>query len=448
MAHRELHMNVNALNSGFHGAAWRASWSDPTAFLDMNHFLEIAKTAERGTFDAVFMADIPVMAGVPRFRPYQALEPTLVLAAMAVVTERIGLIATASTTFNDPYNLARRLLSLDHMSQGRCGWNVVTTADASAARNFGYDQQPPHHERYVRADAFTQVVKKLWDSWEDGAFVGDKSTGLFIDTDRVHDIGHKDEFYSVQGSLSLPRSPQGFPVLLQAGGSDDGRDLAAKHAEAIFSIAQTIEEGIEFATDVRRRATGFGRSGPILIMPGLSTLIGSSEYEVKCREDELWGLFPENSALDRLATLFRIDVERLELDKTLPDDIVAPANGDRTFSGATLTASRRDNLTVRQLIRRLGGSTGHRFLVGTPKTIADDIEAWFVAGAADGFNLMPDVLPDGLSIFVDEVVPLLRAKGIFRSNYKGRTLRDHFGLSIPQHTYTPSTPEATALPMR
>ncbi|KAF1042395.1 LLM class flavin-dependent oxidoreductase [Xylophilus sp.] len=448
MTRRELHLNVNALNSGFHGAAWRASWSNPAAFLDMNHFLEIAKTAERGTFDAVFMADIPVMAGVPRFRPYQALEPTLVLAAMAVVTNRIGLIATASTTFNDPYNLARRLLSLDHMSQGRCGWNVVTTADASAARNFGYKQQPPHHERYVRADAFTRVVKKLWDSWEDGAFVGDKSTGIFIDTDRVHDIAHKDEFYSVQGSLSLPRSVQGYPVLLQAGGSDDGRDLAAKHADAIFSIAQTIDEGVEFTTDIRRRAVGFGRTDPILVMPGLSTLIGSDESEVKRREDELWGLFPETSALDRLTVLFRIDVDRLELDKPLPNDIVTPPNGDRTFSGATLSAARRDNLTVRQLIRRLGGSTGHRFLVGTPRTIADDIEAWFLAGAADGFNLMPDVLPDGLSVFVDEVVPILRAKGIFRTHYEGRTLRDHFGLSIPQQNHTPSTLEATAVPLR
>ncbi|NTI46326.1 LLM class flavin-dependent oxidoreductase [Agrobacterium rhizogenes] len=431
MTKRELHLNVNALNSGFHGAAWRASASNPAAFLDIDHFLAIARTAERGTFDAVFMADIPVMAGLPRSRPYQALEPTVVLAAMAVVTEKIGLIATASTTFNDPYNLARRLLSLDHSSHGRCGWNVVTTADASAARNFGYDQQPPHHERYQRADAFTQVVKKLWDSWEEGAFVGDKATGLFIDTDRIHPIAHKDDYYSVQGPLSLPRSQQGYPVLLQAGGSDDGRDLAAKHAEAIFSIAQTIDEGTEFAADVRRRVLGYGRSGPILILPGLSTLIGSTETEVKRREEELWGLYPENTALDRLAVLFRIDVGRLHLDKPLPDDIEMPANGDRTFAGATLTAARRDNLTARQLIRRLGGSIGHRFLVGTPKAIADDIEAWFVAGAADGFNLMPDVLPDGLTTFVDEVVPLLRAKGIFRTHYTGRTLRDHFGLPVP-----------------
>ncbi|MFB9950724.1 NtaA/DmoA family FMN-dependent monooxygenase [Rhizobium puerariae] len=443
MTKRELHLNVNALNSGFHGAAWRAGVSDPAAFLDIKHFLEIARIAERGTFDAVFMADIPVITGLPRLRPYQALEPTVVLSAMAVVTETIGLIATASTTFNDPYNIARRILSLDHASHGRAGWNVVTTAEAAAARNFGYRDQVPHHDRYLRADSFTRVVRALWDSWEDGAFVGDKQSGLFIDTDLVRPIDFQDEYHSVSGPLSLPRSPQGYPVLIQAGGSNDGRDLAAKYAEAIFSIAQTIEESVEFATDIRRRAAAYSRKGPILVLPGLSTLIGSTEAEVKRREEELWGLFPERAAVDRLAVLFRIDATRLELDRQLPDDIEIPANGDHTFAAATLAAARRDKLTARQLIRRLGGSIGHRFLAGTPQVIADEIEAWFVAGAADGFNLMPDILPHGLSIFVDEVVPLLRAKGIFRKQYSGRTLRDHFGLAIPERQ--PKAPPAEAI---
>jgi FMN-dependent oxidoreductase (nitrilotriacetate monooxygenase family) len=434
MGPRELHLNINILNSGFHGASWRAPSSDPAAFVDVQHYVRTARIAETGMFDAVFLADTPTFADRPEYRPYQALEPTIVLATIAAATDRIGLIGTASSTYNDPYNLARRFGTLDLTSGGRVGWNAVTTADPGASRNFGFDNVTAHRDRYERAAEFSQVVKALWDSWEDGALVGDKATGQFVDVARVHPIEHVGRHFKVRGPLNVPRSPQGRPVLIQAGGSEDGRNLAAQHAEAIFSVAQTEAEGLEFAQDVRTRARRFGRTEPIVFLPGLATLIGSTEAEVKRREQDLWELLPTEYGLARVAGLFQIDASRLELDKVLPD-LTIPPHGMQTFAAATLRAARRDGLTVRQLLRTLGGSTGHRMLAGTPEQIAEDIERWFLSGAADGFNLMPDVLPEGLETFVDHVVPLLRRKGIFRREYAGRTLRDHFGLKRPDNSF-------------
>ncbi|ABQ34686.1 LLM class flavin-dependent oxidoreductase [Bradyrhizobium sp. BTAi1] len=434
---RQLHLNINILNSGFHGAAWRASSAGPDAFVDVGHYVTTAKIAERAAFDAVFLADTPSVTDRPEYRPFQALEPTIILATVAAHTRHIGLIGTASTTYNDPYNLARRFASLDLASGGRAGWNVVTTADAAASRNFGLDGAVAHASRYERAAEFTAVVKALWDSWEDGALIGDRATARFLDLDRLHAIDHAGPYYKVRGPLNVPRSAQGHPVVLQAGGSGDGRHLAALHAEAIFSVAHTPEEGRAFAADIRSRAAKFGR-GPdeILFLPGLSTVIGGTEAEARRREEELWDLLPIDYALGRLAGLLQIDQERLALDRELPDDLPVPIDGMQTFFGATVHVARRDRLTVRQLIRKLGGSTGHRQLVGTPEQIADDIAAWFETGGADGFNLMPDVLPDGLETFADHVVPLLRRKGIFRDGYEGQTLRDHFALPRPVGRFT------------
>ncbi|MFD2252094.1 FMN-dependent oxidoreductase (nitrilotriacetate monooxygenase family) [Pseudochelatococcus lubricantis] len=431
MSRRELHLNINILNSGFYASAWRAPASDPSAFVDVNHYVRNARIAERGKFDAVFLADTPVFAERPEYRPYQALEPTIILATVAAHTRHIGLIGTASTSFNDPYNIARRFATLDLASNGRVGWNIVTTADSAAARNFGLDGVVAHRERYERAAEFADVVVKLWDSWEDGALVGDKATGRFVDIGRVHPIDHEGAHFKVRGPLNVPRSRQGRPVLVQAGGSGDGRDLAARHAEAIFSVARTQEEGIAFAADVRARARSLGRTGPIAFLPGLSTLIGATEEDARRREEELWELFPVEYGLARIAGLLQIDPARLSFDAPLPDDVAPPKDGGHTFSGATIELARREKLTVRQLLHRLGTGTGHRLLVGTPETIADDIEAWFLSGAADGFNLMPDVLPEGLEVFVDHVVPLLQRKGIFRTEYRGETLRDHLGLPRP-----------------
>jgi FMN-dependent oxidoreductase (nitrilotriacetate monooxygenase family) len=436
MRRRELHLNINILNAGFHAAAWRTPSSDPAAFVDVQHYVRAAKIAERGTFDAVFLADTPSFADRPEYRPYQALEPTIVLATIAAATDRIGLIGTASSTYNDPYNLARRFATLDLASGGRAGWNVVTTADPGASRNFGFDNVTAHRDRYERAAEFTDVVKALWDSWEDGALVGDKSSGKFVDVRRVHPVQHAGRYFKVQGPLNVPRSPQGRPVLIQAGGSDDGRNLAALHAEAIFSVAQAEADGLEFAHNIRTRAARFGRTEPIVFLPGLATMIGSTEAEVKQRERHLWDLLQTEYSIARIAGLLQIDPARLDLDQPLPATATIPEHGMQTFAAAALRLAQQDRLTLRQLLRKLGGGTGHRMLTGTPEQIADDIERWFLSGAADGFNLMPDVLPEGLETFVDHVVPLLRRKGIFRHEYQGRTLRDHFGLARPGDVQT------------
>ncbi|ELA00653.1 monooxygenase [Cupriavidus sp. HMR-1] len=431
-APRQLHLNLNALHAGFVPSAWRLPESDPRAFVDVQHYIRLAQVAEAGKFDAIFLADNASIADQINFRPITALEPTVLLACVAAATTHIGLVATASTSYNEPYNIARRFATLDHVSGGRAGWNVVTTADAGSARNFGRAAPPDHAQRYGRADEFTNVVKALWDSWEDDAFVGDRATGLFVDTDKLQPIAHHGQYFNVHGPLNLPRTPQGYPVLFQAGGSPDGRELAARHAEAVFSASQSFEESLAYRRDINQRAEALGRGpGAVKILPGLTTIIGATEAQARRRRDDLIDLIPWDYSLNRLAGTLGIAVDRLSLDAPLPDGLQLPANGNHTFFRATLALAQREGLTVRALIRELAGGGGHRVIVGTPEQIADDIEHWFRHGAADGFNLMPDVLPGGVEDFVDGVVPILQRRGLFRTEYTGRTLRDHMGLARP-----------------
>ena len=310
----------------------------------------------------------------------------------------------------------------------------MTTADLASARNFGFDVIPDHARRYARATEFTEVVKALWDSWDDDAFIGDKAGGRFIDTRRVHPIGHHGEYFAVAGALTLPRSAQGRPVLVQAGASADGRELASRHAEAVFSASQSLEESLAYREALNRRAEALGR-GPqaVQVLAGLTTIIGATEAEARRRRDDLIDAIPWDYSLTRLAGILGTTPDRLKLDEPLPDDLTVPAggNGNHTFFAATVALGRRNGLTVRNLVRELAGGGGHRVIVGTPEQIADDIAHWFEAGAADGFNLMPDALPDGLEAFVDGVVPLLQRRGLFRREYTGRTLRDHLGLARP-----------------
>lgn len=431
---RQLHLNINALHSGFVPSAWRLPESAPDAFIDVHHYVRLARIAEAGKLDAIFLADNAAIVDQIDFRPITALEPTVLLTAVAAATTHLGVIGTASTSYNEPYNIARRFASLDLVSGGRAGWNVVTTADLPSARNFGLEAVPDHAQRYRRADEFTQLVKDLWDSWEDDAFIGDKATGRFVDLAKVHPVRHRGEFFSVQGPLNLPRSPQGRPVLVQAGASADGRELAARHAEAVFSASQSFEESLDYARGLKQRAEALGR-GPdaVKVLAGLTTIIGSTEAEARRRRDQLVDLIPWNYSLTRLAGTLGVPVDRLKLDERLPEDLALPGggNGNHTFFHATLAHARRGQFTVRQLIRELAGGGGHRVIVGTPEQIADDIEHWFRAGAADGFNLMPDQLPGGLQDFVDGVVPILQRRGIFRTAYEGRTLREHLGLARP-----------------
>ena len=432
-APRRLHLNLNFLSAGSHAAAWLWPGNRPGAFVDPTYLMETARLAERGTFDAVFLADHPSMPARSDLRPFQALEPSIVLTAIAGATSHIGLIGTISSSYNAPWNIARRFASLDIISGGRAGINIVTTADRTAAFNFGSEAAAEHATRYDRAVEFTDVLKALWNSWQDDALVGDKATGVFIDRARVNPAHHHGRYFQVQGALNVPRSRQGHPVILQAGGSEDGLELAARHAEAVFTAAHTPEDSLTYAHRLRARAEALGRPpGSVLVLPGLVTIIGGTETEAQRREEALNALTSTEQGVTWISGLLQIDASRYDLDSPLPDDLAVPADGMTTFASGALTKARRQKLTLRQLIRsQAGGGSNHRAIVGTPEQIAASIETWFRSGAADGFNVMPDVLPSGLEAFVEQVVPLLRRRGIFRETYEGETLRDHLGLARP-----------------
>ncbi|MFC9872536.1 LLM class flavin-dependent oxidoreductase [Nocardia salmonicida] len=435
MTRRQVHLNVNILNAGVFGGSWRFPGTEPAASFTLDHYVRIAQRAEEAKFDAIFLADGPAIREDIRYRPFNSLEPTVILAALAAATERVGLIATLSSSYNDPYDVARRFASLDLLSGGRTGWNVVTTAGVDAARNFGFDAEPAHGARYERAAEFVEVVRALWNSWEPDALIGDKATHRFADYTRIHAVDHHGPHFDVAGPLNVPRSPQGEPVVVQAGASKDGRALAARVGEVIFTAAQTADEAGEYYRDVKARAVGYGRRAEdVLILPGLSTVLGSTEAEAAQRRELLAELVPPDYALDRLATQLGVDRDDLTLDGPLPWHLLADpdeAGGSQTFYKIALGLARRENLTVRQLLRRLGGGAGHRIVTGTPEQVADAIIDWVEAGIADGFNLMPDVLPGGFDDFVDGVVPILRERGVFRTDYEATTLRGHLGLPVP-----------------
>lgn len=443
---RQLHLNLFIHGRGHHEAAWRHPLSSKLPLTDVRYFTDLARTAEKGCFDSVFLADTLAAGDDIASAPRSWLEPVTTLAALAGVTSRIGLIATCSTTYTEPFNLARQFASLDHMSNGRVGWNIVTTWLATASGNFGGAGPLSHAERYERAEEYMSVVKALWDSWDDDATIADKASGRFIDPAKVHPIAHRGAHFAVHGPSTLPRSVQGHPVLVQAGASADGRELAARHAEAVFSASQSFEESQAYGHGLKARAQALGR-GPnaVKVLAGLTTIIGATEAEARRRRDELVDLIPWDYSLTRLAGTLGTTPDRLKLDERLPDTLALPANGNgnHTFFNATLALARRHGYTARQTIRELAGGGGHRVVVGTPEQIADDIARWFLGGAADGFNLMPDALPHGLQDFVDGVLPILRRRGLFRSEYEGTTLREHLDLQRPpQPARRTSTPAA------
>ena len=434
-----LHLNAFLMSTGHHEASWRLPESDPYANTDIEHFRDLARTAERGTFDSLFLADSPALFHDVGRRPAGGIEPLTLLTALAGATERIGLIATASTSYNSPYNLARRFASLDHVSHGRAGWNVVTTATLDAARNFGVDELPNHAQRYERAAEFLDVALKLWDSWEDDVALADKETGVWGDNEKIHPPNHRGRYFSVAGALNVARSPQGYPLLVQAGSSEDGRGLASRYAEAVFTAQQTLTEAQAFYADLKERTRRVGRDPEtIKILPGIVPVIGSTEAEAREREAALEDRIVHKYAQHQLAKTLRVPVEALELDRQLPADLPTEDEIEGAKSRYTLIVelARRDSLTVRQLIARLGGGRGHRTFTGTPEQVAGAIEEWFRSGAADGFNIMPAVLPSGLALFVDHVVPILRRRGLFRTEYTGTTLREHYGLPRPANQYT------------
>ncbi|MEU1461536.1 LLM class flavin-dependent oxidoreductase [Streptomyces sp. NPDC005727] len=439
MTARQLHLNAFLMNTGHHEASWRLPESDPYAHVDLAHYVRLARIAERGTFDSLFLADGPQLWSNLAQRPAGALEPLTLLTALATATEHIGLIATASTSYNSPYNLARRFASLDIVSGGRAGWNIVTTAGREAARNFGLDAEPAHTERYARAAEFLDVSLKLWDSWEDDAIVADKAAGVWGDDSKIHPPRHQGRYFGVEGALNVPRSPQGYPLLVQAGSSEDGKAFAARYAEAVFTAQQTLADAQAFYADLKSRTAGAGRDPEhIKVLPGIVPVLGSTEAEARAGERLLEDHIVPEHGRARLESLLHLEPGTLELDRQLPEDLPPESAIEGAKSRYTLVVelARRERLTVRQLIGRLGGGRGHLTFAGTPEQVADQIGTWFTQGAADGFNIMPAVLPSGLEAFVEHVVPILRERGLLRTGYgPRRTLRERYGLPRPANQY-------------
>jgi FMN-dependent oxidoreductase (nitrilotriacetate monooxygenase family) len=431
-----MHLNSFLMDVGHHEAAWRLPESDPFAATNIEHYKELARIAERGKLDSLFLADSPMLWNNVGRRPSGKLEPTMLLAVLASVTKHVGLIATASTTYNEPYNLARRFATLDIISNGRAGWNIVTTAGIEAAKNFNLDELPSHAERYARSTEFVDVSLKLWDSWDDTVALGDKENGIWGDERRIYPPRHVGRYFKIEGALNVPRSPQGRPLLVQAGSSEDGKVLAARYAEAVFTAQQRLEDAQAFYSDLKARAKALGRDpATIKILPGLVPVIGSTEAEARALDEELDRRIKPEYAKRQLAQTLRIDEQELDLDRELPNDLPEEdaIEGAKSRYTLTVTLARRERLTVRQLIGRLGGGRGHRTFAGTGEQVADAMQHWWENGAADGFNVMPAVLPSGLRDFVDQVVPILQRRGLFRRDYEAATLRENYGLSRPSN---------------
>lgn len=434
MSARRIHLNAFLMEAGQHEAAWRLPESDPRAAFDVGHYVRLAQLAEAARFDSIFLADGSVAMGTGEFRAPGQFEPLTILTAVAAATERIGLIATASTTYNEPYALARRLASVDHVSNGRVGWNIVTSATQEEAANFSLAERPLQATRYERADEFLHVAKLLWDSWGDDHFQGDKENGVWGDPAQLRRIDHHGTHFQVAGPLNVPRPLQGYPLLVQAGASEQGKAFAARHAEAIFVAHQTLGQAQTFYAELKQRAAAEGRDPEhVLILPGLVPVLGSTEAEATARAQQLEDLRIARYGLRQLAQILEVPEDGLELDAPLPTAVVEQDFREGFDSRARLVIdlARRENLSVRQLLGRLGGGRGHNVVIGTPEQVADLMETWFTQGAADGFNVMAPALPSGLEAFIESVVPILRERGLFREEYDGTTLRDHYGLPRP-----------------
>lgn len=430
---RQLHLNLFLMTRGHHEGAWRHPGANPKALTDLQLYVDAARIAEAAKFDAVFLADGLVGPDSGQMASSGQLEPLLLLAALAQHTERIGLIGTASTTYSLPYTLARQFATLDHLSKGRAGWNIVTSWLPRAGENYGLQENVEHAERYRIAEEFVAAVDALWRSFPGAAVMDDAASGQYLDIGQVRPVNYAGTHVRTRGPLNVPGSPQGRPVLVQAGQSETGRAFAAQWAEAIFTAHGSKESAQGFYADIKGQAKSLGRSAEgIVILPGISAAIGSTEYEARQVWEELDSLTSIDVGLGRLSARFGgHDFSGLPLDRRLTrDDFPDPAQVEASRSRAMgyVETTLRDGLTLRQLLKRLAGARGHLAIAGTPEQVADTIEDWFRTGAADGFNVMPPVITQQLELFASEVVPILRKRGLFRSDYQSSTLRGHFGL--------------------
>ena len=426
MSDRQMHLGVFVLGAGNHSAGWRYDGA-ATSNNDLAVIQEIARTAERGKFDLLFVSDGLVMdpGDLPSF--LCRFEPTTLISVLAATTTHLGLGATVSTSFSEPYNVARIFASIDHISGGRAAWNVVTSSQARAALNFGRDAHMEHELRYERAQEFVDVVTGLWDCWEDGAIVADKESGKYIDAAKVRPLDHKGRFFQVKGPINTARCPQGHPVIIQAGGSPSGLELAARTADVVFSVVQELEPAKKAYADLKGRMAKYGRSrDQVAVLPGVMPIVGKTEAEAKVKLDTLQSWLTPKNALVLVSGRIGYDVTGCDLDAPVP---APPASeGGQTFHKVLFEMARRRNMTLRDLYNLTAAARGHWVICGTPVQIADTLEEWFVEGAADGYNILPAYFPGAFADFVDLVVPELQRRGLYRHDYEGKTLRDHFGL--------------------
>jgi FMN-dependent oxidoreductase (nitrilotriacetate monooxygenase family) len=436
---RKLRLGAFMRPVSIHTAAWRYPGAFPDANFNFAHYKRFVQTLERGRFDAFFMADHLAVMNMPmnalkRSATVTSFDPLTLLPALAVVTEHLGLIATASTTYNEPYHVARKFASLDHISNGRAAWNVVTSANPHEAMNFGREEHLEHGERYRRAREFFDVVTGLWDSWADDAFIRDVKTGIYFDPEKMHVLDHKGPELSVRGPLNVARPIQGWPVIVQAGASEAGRQLAAETAEVIFGSSNNLSDAQRFYADVKGRMPALGRSREHLqILPGAFVVVGDTATEARAKKARLDSLVHPDSGIATLSVQLGHDVSGLDLDGPLPE--IPESNASKSARQKLVTMAQRDNLTVRQLAQYVGGSFGILEMIGTPTIIADEMEEWLMTEGSDGFNIMFPYLPGGLDDFVEKVVPELQRRELFRCEYEGTTLRENLGLPRPKNRF-------------
>jgi N-acetyl-S-(2-succino)cysteine monooxygenase len=441
---KQMKLGLSMRQLGYHAGAWRHPDVPAAGAMDIDYFVHLAQTAERGLFDMLFLADGVALrqrdepaGSLCRSNQNVELEPLTLLSAVAMMTKHVGLVATASTTYNEPYHVARKFGSLDHISRGRAGWNIVTSWSEAEARNFNREHHLGYDERYERAAEFVEVVKGLWDSWEADAFAHDKASGLFYHPDKMHVLGHKGRHFAVRGPLTVARTPQGRPILVQAGASDQGQEIAASSADIVFTAQMSLPDARVYYRDVKSRLAKYGRGeDEVKIMPGLLPIVGRTEAEAKAKHEELQELI---HPLVGLAHVYGPmgDLSGYDIDGPVPDPIDPEL---RSRAKVMLDAARRENLTIRQLYLKVSAGRGHRSVVGTPSQVADTMQEWVTAGAADGFNIIPAQLPGGIEDFVELVVPELQERGLFRTAYESTTLRGNLGLPWPRNRFSSPHP--------
>lgn len=422
---------------GYHFGAWRLPEAIPEMDLDIDHYVKAAQLAEEGKMDAIFFED---QAAIPRSNNILAgdtfaaasprgihFDPMVLLPALAMATKHLGLAATATTSFNDPYSVARRFASIDFISKGRAGWNMVTSFNENEAQNFGLDALADHATRYERASEFVDVVTGLWESWDKGAITRDKESGVYFDVSKMHFLQHKGKHFNVRGPLTMDRSPQVRPVIFQAGASEPGRELAARTADVVFTLQTNMDESCAFRADIRRRAEGFGRDpDSIKILPGITPFVGATDAAAQEGRERMRDLIPEDLALGYLMQHTGVDLRNYDLDGPMPD--LPESNAGKSHRAAILNYARRENLSILQTARHFGQGN-HMPIVGSPTTIADQLDHWKQSGACDGFLIVPPYFPGGIEDFVRQVIPELQRRGSFRTEYTGTHLRDHLGVT-------------------